>query len=119
METRSLSAPLLRVVLFDTASRSGYRETQKRQSSNLRKERASKSKCGSPQKNPDAYEEVTHGLSERRACAAVGLDRTVYHYQPRPNRDGPIIKLLLQLAWQRPEQDLGKLFRRLQRMGHG
>lgn len=47
-----------------------------------------------------------HGLSERRACAAVGLERSVYHYEPRPNADGPIVKLLLELAWQRPEQGL-------------
>ena len=60
-----------------------------------------------------------HGLSERRACAAIGLERSVYHYEPRPNADGPIVKLLLELAWQRPEQGFGKLFRRLRRMGHG
>jgi putative transposase len=50
-------------------------------------------------------------LSERRACTAVGLQRSVYHYQPQPNGDQPIIKLLLELAWQRPEQGFGKLFR--------
>ena len=61
---------------------------------------------------------MEHGLSERRACAAVGLERSVYHYEPRPNRDQPIITLLLELAWQRPEQGFGKLFRRLRRMGH-
>lgn len=59
------------------------------------------------------------GLSEHPAWAAVGLERSVYHYEPRPNRDQPIIKLLLELAWQRPEQGFGKLFRRLRRMGHG
>ena len=33
--------------------------------------------------------------------------------------DGPIVKLLLELAWQRPEQGFGKLFKRLRRLGHG
>jgi hypothetical protein len=42
-----------------------------------------------------------------------------YQYEPRPNRDGPVIKLLLELAWQRPEQGFGKLFKRLRRLGHG
>jgi putative transposase len=63
--------------------------------------------------------QTEHGLSERRACAAVSLERSVYHYEPRLNADGPIVKLLLELAWQRPEQGFGKLFRRLRRMGHG
>jgi transposase InsO family protein len=58
-------------------------------------------------------------LSERGASAAVGLQRSVYHYEPRPNADGPIVKLLLELAWQRPEQGFGKLFQRLRRLGHG
>jgi len=42
--------------------------------------------------------QTEHGLSEREACAAVGLPRSVYQYEPRANRDGPIIKLLLELA---------------------
>ena len=63
--------------------------------------------------------QTEHGLSERQACAAVGLPRSVYQYEPRPNRDGPIIKLLLELAWKRPEQGFGKLFKRLRRLGHG
>jgi len=63
--------------------------------------------------------QTKYGLSERQACAAVGLPRSVYQYEPRPNRDGPIIKLLLELAWQRPEQGFRKLFKRLRRMGHG
>jgi len=63
--------------------------------------------------------QTEHGLSERRACAAVGLERSVYHYKPRPNADGPIVKLLLELAWQRPEQGFEKLFKRLRRVGHG
>ena len=60
-----------------------------------------------------------HGLTERRACAAVNLRRSVYRYRPRPNRDGEIIKLLLELAHGRPEQGFPKLFKRMRRLGHG
>lgn len=60
-----------------------------------------------------------HGLTERRACAAVSLRRSVYRYRPRPNRDGEIIKLLWELAHGRPEQGFGKLFKRMRRLGHG
>jgi hypothetical protein len=47
------------------------------------------------------------------------LQRSVYHYEPRPNADGPIVKLLVELAWQLPERGFGKLFKRLRRQGHG
>jgi putative transposase len=60
-----------------------------------------------------------HGLTERRACAAVSLRRSVCRYRPRPNRDGEIIKLLLELAHGRPEQGFGKLCKRMRRLGHG
>ena len=55
--------------------------------------------------------------SERQACKALELRRSVYRYRPQPNRDGEIIKLLLELAHGRPEQGFGKLFRRLRRLG--
>ena len=58
-------------------------------------------------------------VSERQACRALELRRSVYRYRPRPNRDGEIIKLLLELAHGRPEQGFGKLFKRLRRLGHG
>ena len=58
-------------------------------------------------------------MSERQACRAMDLRRSVYRYRPQPNRDGEIIKLLLELAHGRPEQGFGKLFKRLRRLGHG
>jgi hypothetical protein len=51
-------------------------------------------------------------VSERRACQVLAQRRPVYRYQPQPNRDGEIIKLLLELAHARPEQGFGKLFLR-------
>ena len=35
---------------------------------------------------------TTRARVERSSTAAVGLERSVYHYQPRPNADGPIVK---------------------------
>jgi putative transposase len=61
--------------------------------------------------------QTEHGLTERRACAAISLRRSVYRYRPRANRDGEIIKLLLELAHARPEQGFGKLFPRLRALG--
>jgi hypothetical protein len=49
-----------------------------------------------------------HGLSERRACAAVNLRRSVNRYRCRPNRDGELVELLLQLAHQRPGGRISK-----------
>ena len=49
----------------------------------------------------------------------MDLRRSVFRYRPQPNRDGEIVKLLLELAHGRPEQGFGKLFKRLRRLGHG
>ena len=57
-------------------------------------------------------------LSERRACRIVMLQRSVNRFQPQPNRDDEVIKLLLELAHGRPEQGFPKLFKRLRRLGH-
>ena len=57
-------------------------------------------------------------VSERRACRVLALRRSVYRYRPLANRDGEIIKLLLELAHARPEQGFGKLFPRLRALGH-
>jgi len=46
------------------------------------------------------------------------LQRSVNRFQPQPNRDGEVIKLLLELAHGRPEQGFPKLFKRLRRLGH-
>jgi len=56
-------------------------------------------------------------MTERRACAAVSLRRSVYRYRRRPNRDEEIVKLLLELAHRRPEEGFPKLFKRLRREG--
>jgi len=57
-------------------------------------------------------------VSERLACRVLALRRSVHRYQSQPNRDGEVIKLLLELAHGRPEQGFGKLFKRLRRLGY-
>lgn len=61
----------------------------------------------------------THGLSERQACRAVGLARSVYRYRARPDRDQEVIDALLELAHRKPEYGFGKIFETLRRRGHG
>jgi putative transposase len=57
-------------------------------------------------------------LSERRACQAVRLKRSVYRYKPDPQRDQEIIEALLTLAHEKPELGFRKLFEILKRRGH-
>ena len=50
-----------------------------------------------------------HGFSERRACAAVGLSRSVARYASRPDRDEEVIAVLQELAERFPERGFSKL----------
>ena len=59
-----------------------------------------------------------HHLSERRACQAAGLSRSVNRYQPDSKADQPIVEALLELAHKKPELGFGKLFQLLRRQGH-
>lgn len=73
---------------------------------------------------PQAKREVVdglrreHGLSERRACRAAGLRRSVYQYRPESRPDQQIVEELLALAHQKPELGFAKLFELLRRRGH-
>lgn len=58
-------------------------------------------------------------MSERRACQAVGLTRSVYRYRLRPDRDQEVIEALLELAHREPEYGFGKIFETSRRRGHG
>lgn len=59
-----------------------------------------------------------HGLSERQACKAVQIRRSVYRYKAEANRDQEVIEALLPLAHQKPELGFRKLFELLRRAGH-
>lgn len=58
-----------------------------------------------------------HGLSERQACRALDLSRTVNRYNPKPRSDADVIEVLLKLAHELPDLGFGKLFDRIRRQG--
>lgn len=60
-----------------------------------------------------------HHFSERQACQAVALSRSVYRYHPDTKPDQPIVEALLELAHQKPELGFAKLFQILRRQGQG
>jgi len=61
---------------------------------------------------------TAHGLSIRHSCQALGLSRSVYHYQPDTTRDEPVIQTLLALVERYPRYGFRKLFVVLRREGH-
>lgn len=58
-----------------------------------------------------------HGFSERRACQAVGLSRSVARYRRRPDRDEEVIAVLQELAERYPDRGFHKLFKLIRRRG--
>ncbi|MBU3736569.1 MAG: IS3 family transposase [Methylobacterium sp.] len=58
------------------------------------------------------------GISQRRACKAVGLSRTVYVYRPDRSADDEVIAVLQELAERFPERGFGKYFKLIRRRGH-
>lgn len=64
-----------------------------------------------------ALVKAEHGLSERRACKLVGVDRTSYRYEPRPDREAALREELLRLARQKPRYGYRRLGVLLARRG--
>ena len=58
-----------------------------------------------------------HGFSERRACKAVGLSRSVARYERKPDRDDEVIAVLQELVERFPDRGIGKLFKLIRRRG--
>ncbi|HEY0795177.1 MAG TPA: IS3 family transposase [Acidisarcina sp.] len=57
-------------------------------------------------------------MSERTACKLLGVDRSSYRYQPRPDRNGELRVELLKLARQKPRYGYRRLHVPLVRRGH-
>ncbi len=65
-----------------------------------------------------AYAQAEHGLSERTACKLLGMERSSYRYEPRPDRDAELREALVKLARQKPRYGYRRLHAVLSRRGH-
>ncbi len=59
-----------------------------------------------------------HGLSQRSACRALGLSRSVLSYERRTAADDAVIAVLQELAERFPDRGFGKYFKIIRRRGH-
>ena len=57
-------------------------------------------------------------LSERTACKLLGVERSSYRYEPRPDRNAELRCDLVQLARQKPRYGYRRLHALLNRHGH-
>jgi putative transposase len=65
-----------------------------------------------------AFISVEFRLSERTACKLLGMERSSYRYEPRPDRNIELREALLKLARQKPCYGYRRLHVLLQRRGH-
>lgn len=65
-----------------------------------------------------AFVQTEHGLSERRACKLLGVDRSSYAYEPRSDGNIELRKELITLARQKPRYGYRRLHVLLERRGH-
>jgi len=59
-----------------------------------------------------------HGISERQACRYLGTSRTAYRYQPQKPGDEEIIRLLKDIAEQKPRWGFKKMVDYLRNEGY-
>jgi len=59
-----------------------------------------------------------HGLSERTACKLLGVERSSYRYEPRPDRNAELREALIKLARQKPRYGYRRLHALLSRRGY-
>ncbi len=65
-----------------------------------------------------AFVQAEHGLSERTACKLLGVERSSYRYEPRPDRNAELRAELIKLARQKPRYGYRRLHVLLERGGH-
>ena len=59
-----------------------------------------------------------HGVSERRACKLLEMDRSSYRYEPQPDRNAALREELIRLARQKPRYGYRRLGVLLERRGY-
>jgi putative transposase len=64
-----------------------------------------------------AFVSAEFGQSERTACKLLGVDRSSYRYEPRPDRNAELREELMQLARQKPRFGYRRLHAILERRG--
>lgn len=84
--------------------------TDRRQTISLRLELVSR-------RQDVAFVVAEFGVSERRACKLMGMDRTSYRYQPRPDHNAALREELICLARQRPRYGYRRLAVLLEKRG--
>ena len=65
-----------------------------------------------------ALVQTEQGLSERTACKLLGVERSSYRYEPRPDRNAELREVLIQLARQKPRYGYRRLHALLIRRSH-
>jgi putative transposase len=60
---------------------------------------------------------IAGGLSERRACTLLELQRSTFQYQPRPARDGELVEQVRSLAQRHPRYGYRRVWALLRRRG--
>jgi len=64
-----------------------------------------------------AFVAAEFNQSERTACKLLGVDRSTYRYQPRPDRNAELREELMKLARQKPRFGYRRLHAILERRG--
>ena len=64
-----------------------------------------------------AFAQSEHGLSERTACKLLGVERSSYRYETRPDRNAELREEMVKLARQKPRYGYRRLHALLERSG--
>lgn len=65
-----------------------------------------------------AFATEQFGMSERRACKLVDMDRSSYRYEPRPDHNARLEQELVAIARQKPRYGYRRLHALPSRRGH-